>query len=100
MTTQEQLLQNILAKTSSLDETSGKGGFEVLPGAVEYTDRSFYAIVVLTAATFTQFEVDGVDVLTARGLDSISIPAGAFLPAGRNSKITLVETSAGNLIGY
>jgi hypothetical protein len=49
---------------------------------------------------FTDFEINGEDVLAANGLSGVTIKAGSFLPAGVNAKITYFRVNTGSVIAY
>ena len=64
------------------------------------TGVGYSALVVQEDTVFTSFSVDGTNVLSARGLSSVTLQQGAYLPAGGSSKITGFIISSGSVIGY
>lgn len=64
------------------------------------TDVGYSALVVQENTVFTSFSVDGVNVLSTRGMSSVTFQQGAYLPAGGAGKITGFVISSGSVIGY
>jgi hypothetical protein len=64
------------------------------------TGVGYSALVVQEDTVFTSFSVDGTNVLSTRGLSSVTLQQGAYLPAGGSSKITGFIISSGSVIGY
>lgn len=85
--------------SNSTSILSGGDGFKY-HGTGTVTTVGYSAIVVQENTVFTSFSVDGVNVLSARGLTSITLQQGAYLPAGGSSKITGFIISSGSAIGY
>ena len=80
------------------DREVGTGAYKIF-AAGAHTGLNLDSIIIgSTAATFTVYEENGIDVLTDRGMANV-IPAGAYLPAPTGSVITTV-TSDQIFIGY
>jgi len=82
------------------DSTSlsvGEGGFKVF-GAGTYTELKYNAIVPQENTVFTAFYVNGINVLTDRGMSGYTFKQGAFLPGGQ--LITGFTISSGSVIAY
>lgn len=81
----------------SNSKIAGLGGFKIF-GAGTYTTERWSAIMVLKDVVFTEFKVDGVSLLSARGMSGVTIPAGTYLPG--SGWITDFTISSGSIIGY
>jgi hypothetical protein len=64
------------------------------------TSVGYSALVVQENTVFTSFSVDGTNVLSSRGMSSVTFQQGAYLPAGGAGKITGFVISSGSVIGY
>jgi hypothetical protein len=85
--------------SSSTSIISGGNGFRRhASGTV--TSVSYDAVVPQEDTVFTSFSVDGVNVLSARGMSGVTFKQGAYLPAGLGAQITGFVTSSGSVIGY
>ena len=85
--------------SSSTSIISGGNGFHRhASGTV--TGVAYDAVVPQEDTVFTSFSVDGVNVLSARGMSGVTFKQGAYLPAGLGSQITGFVTSSGSVIGY
>lgn len=78
---------------------AGGDGFKY-HGTGTVTSVGYSAIVVQEDTVFTSFSVDGVNVLSARGLSGATLRQMAYLPAGGSSKITGFVITSGFVIGY
>ena len=89
---------------ASADIIAGSQGFKY-HAAATVTSVSYDALVAQENTVFTAFTVTlengtSTNVLTARGMDSVTFQQGAYLPAGKGSKITGFVISSGSVIGY
>lgn len=89
---------------ASADIIAGSQGFKY-HAAATVTGVSYDALVVQEDTVFTSFTVTpdfqtGSNVLSARGMSGVTFKQGAFLPAGKGSKITAFTISSGSVIGY
>ena len=91
---QAKRLRRIQDSTSLAVGTSGFKRYGT--GAV--TDVKHEAIVVQEDTTFSTFFVDGVNVLTARGMSGVTFKQGAYLPGGLD--ITGWNITLGSVIAY
>ena len=85
--------------SNSTSIIAGGDGFKY-HSASTVTGVGYSALVVQENTVFTSFSIDGVNVLSSRGMTSITFVQGAYLPAGGSSKITGFVISAGSVIGY
>lgn len=82
------------------DSTSlavGTSGF-IRYGAGVVTGVKHEALVVQEETVFSAFFVNGVDVLSARGMSGITFVQGAFLPGGQD--ITGWTITSGSVLAY
>jgi hypothetical protein len=82
------------------DSTSlavGTAGF-IRYGAGVVTGVKHEALVVQEDTVFSAFFVNGVDVLTDRGMSGVTFTKGAFLAGGQD--ITGFTITSGSVIGY
>ena len=84
---------------TSIEIIAGSGGFKYV-GGTSATPGYFTAIVVNADAVFSAFVVDGVSVMTERGLSGSTIKAGVYLPAGTDNIITSFTLTSGSVIAY
>jgi len=90
---------------ASADIIAGSQGFK-RHGAATVTGVSYDAIVPQEDTIFTSFSVQGdnessgTNVLSARGMSSITFQQGAYLPAGKGFKIVGFVILSGSVIGY
>lgn len=91
---QAKRLRRIQDSTSLAVGTSGFKRYGT--GAV--TGVKHEALVVQEDTVFSTFFVDGVNVLTARGMSGVTFPQGAYLPGGLD--ITGWNITSGSVIGY
>ena len=77
----------------------GAGGDEYI-GTESFSDKKFTHIVVGSdGATFSALTINGVDVVSARNIDSVSLPSGYILSAGIGEYFDSGTISAGNAQG-
>lgn len=89
----------------ALEVIAGSGGFKVVSDTTAETGVEYNSIVVMADAVFSAFDIDGVNVLVAKGLQTslggtVTIKSGSFLPAGTNGKITAFTLASGSVIAY
>lgn len=84
----------------ALEVIAGAGGFKVISDDTAESGVEYNSIVVMEDCEFTDFEINGEDVLAANGLSGVTIKAGSFLPAGVNTKITYFRVNTGSVIAY
>jgi len=89
---------------ASADIIAGSQGFKY-HAAATVTGVSYDAVVCQEDTVFTSFTVtpdyqSASDVLSARGMSGVTFKQGAYLPAGKGSKITAFTTSSGSVIAY
>lgn len=89
---------------ASIDIVAGYDGFKYHTAAT-VTSVSYDALVVQSDTVFTGFTVTtangtSTDVLSARGMSGVTFQQGAYLPAGKGSKITGFVISTGSVIAY
>ena len=77
--------------------TAGTSGF-MRYGAGVVTGVKHEALVVQEDTVFSAFFVNGVDVLSARGMGGVTFKQGAFLPGGQD--ITGWTITSGSVIAY
>ena len=94
MNEQSKKLRQIAASTGLM---AGSGGF-VRYGTGTVNDVQFTAVVPQEDTVFTSFKVNGLEVLTVRGMSTITFKQGAYLPAG--GIITGFAISSGSVIAY
>ena len=94
MNEQSKKLRQIAASTGLM---AGSGGF-VRYGTGTVNDVQFTAVVPQEDTVFTSFKVNGLEVLTVRGMSTITFKQGAYLPAG--GLITGFAISSGSVIAY
>ena len=94
MNEQSKKLRQIAASTGLM---AGSGGF-VRYGTGTVNDVQFTAVVPQEDTVFTSFKVNGLEVLTVRGMSTITFKQGAYLPAG--GVITGFAISSGSVIAY
>lgn len=91
---QAKRLRRIQDSTSLAVGTSGFMRY----GAGVVTGVTHEALVVQEDTVFSAFYVNGVDVLTARGMSGVTFKQGAFLPGGQD--ITGWTITSGSVIAY
>jgi hypothetical protein len=91
---QAKRLRRIQDSTSLAVGTSGFMRY----GAGVVTGVKHEALVVQEDTIFSSFFVNGVDVLTARGMSGVTFAQGAYLPGGLD--ITGFTITSGSVIGY
>jgi hypothetical protein len=89
---------------ASIDIVAGYDGFKYHTAAT-VTSVSYDALVVQSDTVFTGFTVTtengtSTDVLSTRGMSGVTFQQGAYLPAGKGSKITGFVISTGSVIAY
>ena len=77
--------------------TAGTSGF-MRYGAGVVSNVKHEALVVQEDTVFSTFFVNGVDVLSARGMSGVTFKQGAFLPGGQD--ITGWTITSGSVIAY
>lgn len=85
--------------TNSLNRISGQGGFKMIADTAENTGV-IEAIVVNADAVFAALEMDGVSVLSAKGLSGVTVKQGMFLVPNPDTAITKVTLTSGSVIVY
>ena len=85
--------------STSTDIIAGGGSF-TRHGSGTVTGVSYNAVIPQDDTVFTSFSINGVNVLSARGMSGVTFKQGAYLPAGNGLKITGFVTSSGSVIGY
>lgn len=86
----------------------GQSGGRLITGTSVQTGLSATSIIVNTDAVFSEFFVDGENVLTARGLNGKTVKAGMFIGAGleagagglRQMYITRIKLVSGSVMIY
>lgn len=95
------LFREIAKKLRLIEDSNSKiaglGGFKIF-GAGTYTLERWSSMMVMEDAVFTEFKVDGVSLLSARGMSGVTIKAGTYLPG--SGWITDFTLSSGKVIGY
>jgi len=91
---QSKKLRQIAASTGL---SVGSGGFKY-HGTGAVTSAQYTAIVPQEDTVFSVFKVNGVDVLSDRGMSGITFKQGAFLSGG--GFITDFTISSGSVIAY
>lgn len=91
---QAKRLRRIQDSTSLAVGTSGFMHY----GAGVVTGVKHEALVVQEDTVFSTFFVNGVDVLTARGMSGVTFAQGAYLPGGQD--ITGWTITSGSVIAY
>ena len=91
-------------QTPSIDIVAGADGFKY-HSASTVTSVSYDALVVQEDTVFTSFTVTpdyqtAANVLSDRGMSSVTFQQGTYLPAGKGKKITGFVISSGAVIGY
>ena len=79
---------------------AGAGSFEVISTTDAQTGKEYNSLVVNSDAVFSAFKINGVNVLSTKGLSGVTIKAGAYLPAGVTNKITDFTLASGTVIAY
>jgi hypothetical protein len=82
----------------STNTLAGSNGF-VRHGASIVSGVSYKALVVQEETVFSEFYVNNIDVLAARGMSGVTFFQGAYLPGGANN-ITGFTITSGSVIGY
>lgn len=100
LTTGEGFAKISAQNSTDLNNIIATGGFKNLTGTGAITGLTGYAIVVQEDTVFTVFNVDGVVGLSTYGLASVTLKAGAYLPAPKGSTITNITMSSGSCIIY
>lgn len=85
--------------SNSTSIIAGGDGFK-FHAAATVTSVGYSALVVQEDTIFTSFSVDETNVLSTRGMSSVTFKVGAYLPAGGSSKITGFVISSGSVIAY
>ena len=85
--------------SNSTSIIAGGDGFK-FHSASTVTSVGYSALVVQEDTVFTSFSVDGTNVLSGRGMSSVTFKQGVYLPAGGSAKITGFVISSGSVIGY
>ena len=85
--------------STSTDIIAGGGSF-TRHGSGTATGISYNAVIPQEDTIFTSFSINGVNVLSARGMSGVTFKQGAYLPAGNGVKITGFVISSGSVIGY
>jgi hypothetical protein len=85
--------------STSQEIIAGTGGF-IVNNTTNATTGQFNSVVVVADAVFSAFSINGTNVLSIKGMSSVTIKAGAFLPAGADNKITSFTLTSGTVIAY
>lgn len=88
---------NLLNLNNNSDVLAGSNGF-IRYGTGGVTGVKYSALVVQEDTVFSAFFVNGVDVLTARGMSGVTFAQGAYLPGGLD--ITGFTITSGSVIAY
>jgi hypothetical protein len=88
---------NLLNLNNNSDVLAGSNGF-IRYGAGVVTGVKYEALVVQEDTEFSAFFINGVDVLTARGMSGVTFVQGAYLPGGLD--ITGWTITSGSVIAY
>jgi hypothetical protein len=91
---QNKRLRRIQDSTSLAVGTSGFKRY----GSGTVSGVKHEALVVQEDTVFTAFFVNGVDVLSARGMSAVTFKQGSFLPGGQD--ITGWTITSGSVIAY
>ena len=87
--------------STALEKISAIGGFGfVNAGTSARTGLFVESIVVMTDCVFTAFAINGVNVMTTKGITGVTITAGTYLPTDPGVKITAYTLSSGSVIEY
>ena len=84
---------------TSQEIIAGSGGF-IVNNTTNATTGQFNSVVVIADAVFSAFSINGTNVLSIKGMSSVTIKAGTFLPAGADNKITSFTLTSGTVIAY
>ena len=85
--------------STSQEIIAGTGGF-IVNNTTNATTGQFNSVVVIADAVFSAFSINGTNVLSIKGMSSVTIKAGTFLPAGADNKITSFTLTSGTVIAY
>ena len=85
---------------TSSEIIAGLGGFEVVANTNAVTGKEYNSIVINEDAVFTSFSINGTNVLSSKGMSSVTIKQGMFLSAGGTNKITGFQLTSGSVIAY
>ena len=87
--------------STALEKISAIGGFGfVNTGTAARTNLFVESIVVMSDAVFTAFAINGVNMMTTKGLTGVTITAGSYLPTDPGVKITAYTLASGSVIEY
>ena len=85
---------------TALEQIVGSQSFEVISTTSAFTGKTYTSIVVNSDAVFSALQIDGVSVMTSKGLTGVTIKAGAYLSAGSGSVFNAVTLTSGTIICY
>tara|TARA_R110000796_G_scaffold44730_3_gene108940 strand:- start:1072 stop:1386 length:315 start_codon:yes stop_codon:yes gene_type:complete len=100
LTTGEGFAKISAQNSTDLNNIIATGGFKNLTGTGAHASLTGYAVVVQEDTVFTGFDVDSVDKMSSYGLASVTLKAGAYLPAPKGSVITGLRMSSGSCVIY
>jgi hypothetical protein len=87
--------------STALEKISAIGGFGfVNAGTGARTGLFVESIVVMTDCVFTAFAINGVNVMTTKGITGVTIKAGTYLPTDPGVQITAYTLASGSVIEY
>jgi hypothetical protein len=85
---------------TDLGKISGMGGCEFIAAASAKTGKSYSSIVINTDAVISVLQINGVDVLTTKGFNGVTVSAGMFIPSAAGTYITAITLTSGTAIAY
>ena len=85
---------------TAIDKIGGLGGFEFIAAASAKTSKTYTSIVINTDAVIGTLSIDGVNVLSTKGLSGVTVSAGVYLPTAAGTYITAITLTSGTAIGY
>jgi hypothetical protein len=85
---------------TDLGKISGMGGCEFIAAATAKTGKSYSSIVINTDAVISVLQINGVDVLTTKGFNGVTVSAGMFIPSAAGTYITAITLTSGTAIAY
>ena len=86
--------------STSLEKISGQGGFKIVSTTAAQTALQVESIVINADAVFTAFAINGVDMMTTKGLTGVTLKSGMYLPTDPGFKITAFTLASGSVIKY
>ena len=85
---------------TDLGKIIGSGGCEFIAAASAKTGKSYAGIVINTDAVISVLSIDGVNVLTTKGFNGVTLSAGIYISVEAGSEITAITLASGTAIAY